>query len=55
MSAMKEILTLAYPSKKIGTVEIAIENQEKRRVEAHKSTVCALELCPNGNKLATAS
>lgn len=42
ISAMRDILILAYPTKKIGTVEVMIENEEKRKIEAHKSTVCAL-------------
>lgn len=52
---MRDNLVLAYPTKKIGTVEVMAEGEERRRIEAHKSTVCALELCPNGLKLATAS
>jgi len=32
ISSMRDPLILAYPTKKIGTVEITIENQEKRRV-----------------------
>lgn len=55
ISAMRDTLVLAYPTKKIGTVEVMVEGEERRRIEAHKSTVCALELCPNGQKLATAS
>jgi WD40 repeat protein len=52
---MRDLLMLAYPTKKLGTVEILVEGEEKRRIDAHKSTVYALELCPNGGKLATAS
>lgn len=52
---MRETLIFAYPTKKIGTVEVSIENQDKRKIDAHKSTVFALEICPNGSKLATAS
>ena len=56
MSSLREDLIIAYPSKKIGFVEVLCEtNQEKKRIEAHKSTLCALELCPNGYKMATAS
>jgi hypothetical protein len=29
---MKEVLIFAYPTKKIGTVEIAIEGQDKKRI-----------------------
>jgi hypothetical protein len=32
ISAMRDILILAYPTKKIGTVEIMVENEEKRRI-----------------------
>lgn len=47
---------MAYPSKKIGFVEVHSEsNPERKKIEAHKSTLCALELCPNGYKMATAS
>lgn len=42
ISSMRDILIFAYPTKKIGTVEVCIENQEKKKIEAHKSTVFAL-------------
>ena len=47
---------MVYPSKKIGFVEILSETQtERKKIEAHKSTLCALEVCSNGHKMATAS
>lgn len=56
ISSLKDSLIMAYPSKKIGTVELMGEQMnERKKIEAHKSTLCALELCPNGYKLATAS
>ena len=56
ISSMKQSLVLAYPSKKIGSVEIIAEGQgAKKKIDAHKSTLCALQLCPKGYKIATAS
>ena len=56
MSSLRDNLLLVYPSKKIGFVEILSETQtERKKIEAHKSTLCALEVCPNGYKMATAS
>ena len=52
---MTEEFLVAYPSKKLGSVEISYPDQTKHKIDAHKSTVFALELCPNGLKLATAS
>jgi WD40 repeat protein len=56
MSSLRDDLILAYPSKKIGFVEVITDmNNEKKKIEAHKSPLCALKLCPNGYKMATAS
>ncbi len=56
MSYLKEPTLMAYPSKKIGFIELYNEKmQETKTIEGHKSLLGSLELCPNGHKLATAS
>jgi WD40 repeat protein len=56
ISSLSAELVLAFPSKRIGFVEVSTEKDpQQRKIEAHKSTICALELCPSGSKVATAS
>ena len=56
IASMSDSLILAYPSKNVGFIEVFFEkNSQRKSAQAHKSTLSALELCPKGMKLATAS
>lgn len=35
LSAMRDVLIIAYPTKKIGTVEVMVEGEDKKRIDAH--------------------
>lgn len=47
MSSLRDDLILAYPSKKIGFVEVITDmNNEKKKIEAHKAPTLCIEAVP---------